>query len=64
MKKENSKPIEYEMGQNYTQDVVKAIAATIPIAKMYRAKYEALVSEGFTASQALEILKARGLNDF
>ena len=39
------------------------IASMIPIAKSYKAKYDALVIAGFTEDQALQIVMARGLND-
>ena len=31
------------------------------MSKLYKARYDALVSEGFTEQQALEIVKLRGI---
>ena len=39
------------------------IASMLPIAKAYKAKYDALVQEGFTEKQALEIVIRRGISE-
>lgn len=49
-----------------TEEFKKRIEALVesvrPQAKMIRAAYEALVSEGFSEAQALDIIKVRGWN--
>jgi hypothetical protein len=48
----------YEMKQNFEQNV-EMIAA---ISKLMFARYETLISAGFTKEQAIDIIKARGMS--
>ena len=47
-----------QLAKDYPND----IAGMFVIAKYYKAKYDTLIQVGFNAQQALDILKARGLN--
>ena len=44
------------------KDYPNTVTSMFIIAKYYKAKYDALIQVGFNAQQALDILKARGLN--
>ena len=43
-------------------DYKQMVAGAFQLAKFYKDKYDAMISVGFTPVQALEILKARGMN--
>jgi len=44
-----------------TASIPGMIAAQLLFAKVLKAKFDALIKEGFTREEALEIIKARGL---
>ncbi|MFF0831003.1 hypothetical protein ACFYU8_29610 [Brevibacillus sp. NPDC003359] len=54
--------IEWQMLiDNIIEEMPYQIKIHVEVSKLYKARFDALVSSGFTENQALEILKARGL---
>lgn len=55
----DKKPIEVPLQM---QDWAELIGTVVMMAKATKSFYDALVKEGFTPVQALDIIKARGIN--
>lgn len=54
--------IELEMIlDNFVKALPMQIRMQCEMSKVYKARFDALVSEGFTEQQALEIVKSRGI---
>lgn len=65
MDKTNGKltPIEWQMLIDaIVEEMPYQIKMHVETSKLYKARFDALVSSGFTETQALEIIKARGLS--
>ncbi|MFE9078690.1 hypothetical protein [Bacillus mobilis] len=60
--KKNYTNIEFEMMlDNMIQMMPIQIKYFDELSKLYRARFDSLVKEGFTEQQALEIIKSRGI---